>query len=91
MKQSIRRVLSIVITVVGLEFGFLLGSAIVVETIFAWPGVGRLMLNAIQGKDYPLVEAAVVTLALVFVVLNFLVDLAYAWVDPRIELGAQEA
>jgi peptide/nickel transport system permease protein len=87
LRHALKNALLPVITVVGLEFGLLLGGAIVVETIFAWPGVGRLMLNAIQGKDYPLVEAAVITLALVFVVLNLLVDLAYAYLDPRIRLA----
>jgi peptide/nickel transport system permease protein len=87
VRHALKNALLPVITVVGLEFGFLLGGAIVVETIFAWPGVGRLMLNAIQGKDYPLVEAAVITLALVFVGLNLLVDLAYAYLDPRIRLS----
>jgi ABC-type dipeptide/oligopeptide/nickel transport system permease component len=87
LRHALKNALLPVITVVGLEFGLLLGGAIVVETIFAWPGVGRLMLNAIQGKDYPLVEAAVITLALVFVLLNLLVDLAYAYLDPRIRLA----
>jgi peptide/nickel transport system permease protein len=87
LRHALKNALLPVVTVVGLEFGLLLGGAIVVETIFAWPGVGRLMLNAIQGKDYPLVEAAVITLALVFVVLNLLVDLAYAYLDPRIRLA----
>jgi ABC-type dipeptide/oligopeptide/nickel transport system permease component len=87
IRHALRNALLPVITVVGLEFGLLLGSAVVVETIFAWPGVGRLLLNAIQGKDYPLVEAAVVTLAVVFVVLNLVVDLAYAYLDPRIRLS----
>src|SRR5262245_18404446 len=87
VRHALKNALLPVITVIGLEFGFLLGGAIVVEVIFAWPGVGRLMLNAIQGKDYPVVEAAVITLALVFVGLNLLVDLAYAYLDPRIRLS----
>jgi peptide/nickel transport system permease protein len=87
VRHALKNALLPVVTVVGLEFGVLLGGAIVTETIFAWPGVGRLMLNAIQGKDYPLVEAAVITLALVFVVLNLLVDLAYGYLDPRIRLS----
>jgi len=87
LRHALKNALLPVITVIGLEFGLLLGGAIVVETIFAWPGVGRLMLTAIQGKDYPVVEAAVITLALVFVGLNLLVDLGYAYLDPRIRLS----
>ena len=76
-----------VVTIVGLEFGFLLGGVVVVETIFAWPGVGRLIFNAINQRDIPLVQAAVIVLAMVFVLLNFLVDLIYARLDPRVRLS----
>ena len=73
-----------VVTVIGLQFGLLLGGSLVAETIFAWPGVGRLMLFAISNRDYPLVEAAVFVLAMVFVTCNLAVDLCYAWLDPRV-------
>jgi ABC-type dipeptide/oligopeptide/nickel transport system permease component len=76
-----------VVTMIGLEFGFLLGGVVVVETIFAWPGVGRLVFNAINQRDIPLVQAAVVMLSGVFVGLNILVDLLYAWLDPRVRLA----
>jgi peptide/nickel transport system permease protein len=75
-----------VVTIVGLEFGFLLGGVVVVETIFAWPGVGRLIFNAINQRDIPLVQAAVIVLAIVFVSLNLLVDVLYARLDPRVRL-----
>jgi peptide/nickel transport system permease protein len=75
-----------VVTMLGLEFGFLLSGVVVVETIFSWPGVGRLVFNAINHRDIPLVQAAVVVLALVFIGLNLLVDLVYARLDPRIRL-----
>jgi ABC-type dipeptide/oligopeptide/nickel transport system permease component len=72
------------ITVVGLEFGALLGGSVVVEAIFAWPGVGRQTYAAIQAKDFPLVIASVTVLAVSYVLINLLVDLVYAWLDPRI-------
>lgn len=73
-----------VVTILGLDFGLLLGGAVVTETIFAWPGTGRLMVQAIQGRDFPVVQAGVFILAIVFVVLNALLDLLYGWLDPRI-------
>jgi peptide/nickel transport system permease protein len=76
-----------VVTMIGLEFGFLLSGVVVVETIFSWPGIGRLVFNAINHRDIPLVQAAVITLALVFVGLNLMVDLVYAQIDPRIRLS----
>ena len=76
-----------VVTMIGLEFGFLLGGVVVVETIFAWPGVGRMVFNAINQRDIPLVQAAVVMLSGVFVGLNLVVDLLYAWLDPRVRLA----
>jgi len=76
-----------VVTLSGLEFGYLLGGAVIVEQIFALPGVGRLTLEAITQRDYALVEGAVLFVALNFMVLNLLVDLAYAVLDPRVRLG----
>lgn len=75
-----------VITMLGLEFGFLLSGVVVVETVFSWPGVGRLVFNAINHRDIPLVQAAVIMFALVFVSLNLAVDLLYARLDPRVRL-----
>ena len=76
-----------VVTMVGLEFGFMLSGVVVVETIFSWPGVGRLVFNAINQRDIPLVQAAVIVFAVVFVAINLVVDLVYARLDPRIRLG----
>jgi len=73
-----------VITLAGLQFGTLLGGAVVTETVFAWPGVGRLAVQSIFVRDYPVVQAAVFVLALSFVTINLLVDLAYGQLDPRI-------
>ncbi len=74
------------VTMIGLEFGSLLSGVVVVETIFSWPGVGRLVFNAINQRDIPLVQAAVITFSLVFILLNLAVDLVYARLDPRIRL-----
>src|SRR5688500_12307965 len=73
-----------VVTLIGLQFGTLLGGAVVTETIFAWPGVGRLAVQSIFVRDYPVVQAGVLVLALTFVALNLLVDLLYGVLDPRI-------
>ena len=76
-----------VITVIGLNVGSLLGGAILTETIFAWPGVARLVVDAIFARDYPVVQGTVLVIAIVFVLVNLLVDLAYAYLDPRIRYG----
>lgn len=73
-----------VVTVIGLELGILLGGTVVTEAVFAWPGVGFLVVEAINHQDYPVVQAAVALLAFVFVGVNLAVDLLYAWLDPRI-------
>jgi peptide/nickel transport system permease protein len=76
-----------VVTLLGLEFGFLLSGVVVTETVYSWPGVGRLVYNAITGRDIPLVQAAVVTFSFMFVLLNLLVDILYVQLDPRIRLN----
>ena len=88
LKHTLRNAALPIVTVVGLQFGLLLGGAIVCEMIFSWPGVGRLMIFAIYNRDFPLVEAAVFVMAMVFVAGNMLVDLCYAWLDPRVKLEA---
>lgn len=76
-----------VITIVGLEIGSLLGGAILTETVFSWPGVGRLTVEAVTNRDYPLMQATVLFLAVVFVVVNLVVDILYAFLDPRVRLS----
>ena len=76
-----------VITVIGLNVGSLLSGAILTETIFAWPGVGRLVVDAIFARDYPIVQGTVFVIALVFVAVNLVVDVSYAYLDPRIRYG----
>jgi ABC-type dipeptide/oligopeptide/nickel transport system permease component len=73
-----------IVTLVGLQFGYLLGGAVVTETVFSWPGMGRTVVRAILSKDFPLVQGIVLTMALSFVTVNLLVDLLYAALDPRI-------
>jgi peptide/nickel transport system permease protein len=74
------------VTVIGLQFGFILGGAVVIETIFTWPGVGLFTIQAILNRDYPVVQAAVFVLATGVVVINLVVDLLYVWLDPRIRI-----
>ena len=85
--HAARNALLPVLTVVGLEFGTLLGGAVVTETIFSWPGLGQLTVTAIGARDYQMVQGVVVLLAAVFVLLNLLVDVLYAVLDPRIRYG----
>ncbi len=86
-KHVLKNALIPIITVVGLQLGALLAGSIITETIFAWPGVGRLTLQAIQARDYPLVQGCILTIALTYVFVNLAVDCFYAWADPRMRLG----
>ena len=84
LKHVLRNALIPVVTVIGLQLGLLLSGAVLTETIFSLPGLGRLMVNAILARDYPVVQAAALLTAFLFVVVNLLVDLSYAYLDPRI-------
>ncbi|MDQ3547421.1 MAG: ABC transporter permease [Chloroflexota bacterium] len=86
-RHALRNALIPLVTVVGLQVGALLGGAVITETIFAWPGVGRLTIQAIQTKDLPLVQAAVTVIATIFVLVNLIVDLLYTYLDPKIRLS----
>jgi ABC-type dipeptide/oligopeptide/nickel transport system permease component len=83
-KHALKNALIPVVTVIGLQYGFLLGGAVVTETIFAWPGVGRLAITSILQRDYPVVQGCVLLVAVVFVLINLVVDLLYGLLDPRI-------
>jgi peptide/nickel transport system permease protein len=83
--HALKNALIPTVTVLGLQFAFLLGGVVIVEFIFAWPGVGRLALDAIQRRDYPMVQGAVLAVTLTFVLINLLVDILYTYLDPRIE------
>ena len=84
LKHGLRNAAIPLVTYLGLQMGLLLGGTVVVEEIFAWPGVGRLLLQAISFRDYPVVQAATFMLAMIFVVVNFLVDIVYTALDPRV-------
>lgn len=76
-----------VITLLGLQLGSLLGGAVITEAVFSWPGIGSLMVESIQKRDYPVVQGCVLLISLTYVLVNTLTDLVYAWIDPRIRLG----
>jgi ABC-type dipeptide/oligopeptide/nickel transport system permease component len=84
MRHALRNILIPLVTVVGLQLGALFGGAVITESIFAWPGVGRLALQSINARDYPMVQAAVLVISIVYVFLNLAVDLLYVYLDPRI-------
>ncbi|MBI4588517.1 MAG: ABC transporter permease [Candidatus Rokubacteria bacterium] len=83
-KHALKNASIPIVTIVGIELGTLLGGAVITETIFAWPGVGRLSVQAIYNRDFPVVQAAVFLLATTFVLVNLLVDVVYTYLDPRI-------
>jgi peptide/nickel transport system permease protein len=85
-KHALKNAAIPIVTIVGIELGTLLGGSVITETIFAWPGVGRLSVQAIANRDYPVVQAAVFLLASTFVVVNLAVDIVYTYLDPRIRL-----
>jgi len=84
MRHALRNALIPVVTVVGLQFGGLLGGAVIIETVFARQGIGRLLVGALQARDFPIAQSAVLMIALVYVFVNLGVDLLYGWIDPRI-------
>lgn len=84
VRHALRNAILPVVTVVGLQFGFLLGGAIVTETVFAWPGIGRLIVDSIAQRDFPVVQGSILMLAVVFVFVNLIVDLSYGLINPRI-------
>ncbi|SME99663.1 peptide/nickel transport system permease protein [Xaviernesmea oryzae] len=87
IRHALRNALLPVLSVIGLRFGALLGGAVLTETIFAWPGLGQLTITAISQRDLPLIQGIVLTFAIIFALVNLVVDLLYAAVDPRIRLG----
>jgi peptide/nickel transport system permease protein len=87
IRHALRNALLPIVTVIGLQFGTLLGGAVLTETIFAWPGVGRLLVDSIGSRDYPVVQGVVLLLSVSFIAINLITDLLYAYVDPRIRYG----
>ena len=90
-RHALRNALLGVVTLFGLQLGNLLGGAVITETIFAWPGIGRLVFEAIQARDYPLVQGCVLVIAVTTMAVNLATDLAYQRLDPRVRLGAEDA
>ena len=78
-----------ILTLLGLQLGGLLGGAVITETVFAWPGLGLLMIEAIQQRDYPVVQAAVLCISVTYLIVNLLTELLYAWLDPRIQFKTE--
>ncbi|MBT9132155.1 MAG: Glutathione transport system permease protein GsiC [Syntrophomonadaceae bacterium] len=83
-RHALKNALIPVVTVVGLQFGALLEGAVVVEVIFAWPGLGRLLVDSIFARDFPVIQGCVFVIAVMYVIVNLLIDISYAWLDPRI-------
>jgi peptide/nickel transport system permease protein len=86
-RHALRNIAIPIITVLAVDFGLLMGGAVVTETIFAWPGVGRLMIQAIGQRDFPILQAGVFVVAVMVVLANLLADIAYAWFDPQVTYG----
>lgn len=86
-KHALKNTAIPLVTLWGLDVGVLFGGAVITESIFAWPGTGRLVIESVTRRDFPVVQAAVFFIALIFVLVNLVVDLIYGWLDPRIRLG----
>ncbi|MGH9176501.1 MAG: nickel ABC transporter permease, partial [Vicinamibacterales bacterium] len=86
VQHALRNAMIPVMTVAGMRFAGLLGGAVIVETIFAWPGIGKFVLDSIFDRDYPVIQGFVVFMGTIFLLMNLLVDVSYAWLDPRIRL-----
>jgi len=89
IKHGFRNALLPTVTFLGLQFGSLLGGTVIVEQVFSWPGIGTLIVDAINQRDYPVIQGGVIFLALIMVVVNLLVDLSYTLIDPRIKTGKE--
>jgi peptide/nickel transport system permease protein len=85
-RHALRNAMIPVITIVGIQFGRLLGGAVVTESVFAYPGIGRLVINSIANRDYPVVQATLMLVVLIFLITNIIVDASYAFLDPRVKL-----
>jgi ABC-type dipeptide/oligopeptide/nickel transport system permease component len=87
IRHALRNALIPTVTIAGLQMGYLLGGSIIVETVFSWPGLGALMIDSIRIRDYTMVQAAALLFAATFLILNLLVDMLYAYLDPRVRYG----
>lgn len=89
LRHALKNALIPIVTVTGMRFGSLLGGAVIIETVFAWPGIGKFVLDSIYDRDYPTIQGFVLFMGTVFVLINFLVDLSYLWLDPRVRLTGE--
>jgi len=85
--HALRNAMLPVITILGVQFASLLGGTVIIESVFSWPGVGGLMLDGISNRDYAVVQGGLLLLVLLFILINLLVDLTYALIDPRLRIG----
>ncbi|MEM3786002.1 MAG: ABC transporter permease, partial [Nitrososphaeria archaeon] len=85
-KHVLKNALIPVVTIIGLQFGALLGGAVITETIFAWPGLGRLIVDSINSRDYPMVQGSIFIFALLYALVNLATDILYTLIDPRVRL-----
>jgi peptide/nickel transport system permease protein len=90
INHAARNAMLPIITALAIEFGYAIGGQVLIETVFAWPGIGRTMVEAALRKDYPLAQATFIILAMIVIVMNFVSDLTYSYVDPRVRLGEEE-
>jgi len=91
LKHALRNALIPTVTLIGLQFGNLLGGTVIIELVFSWPGVGRLLIEAISQRDFPVIQGAVVVLSMIMILVNLLVDISYGFIDPRIKQGGEKA
>ncbi|HID93679.1 MAG TPA: ABC transporter permease, partial [bacterium (Candidatus Stahlbacteria)] len=88
-RHALKNALIPVVTVLGLQFGALLEGAVIVEVIFAWPGIGKLLVDSVFARDFPMIQGCVLFIAAMYVFINLLVDISYAYLDPRIRYEAR--
>ena len=91
VKHGLRNAMMPIVTVIGLQFGSLLGGAVLTETVFQWPGIGKYAADSITRSDFPVIQAVVLLIAIIFVLMNLIVDIIYAFLDPRIKYGKKES
>ena len=89
-RHVLRNAIPPIITIVGLQIGHILGGAVVIENIFSWPGVGGLLIDAINAKDTPMIEGCVLVIAFGYAVINLIVDIIYACIDPRLKYSGED-
>jgi peptide/nickel transport system permease protein len=87
LRHALKNTFIPVITIIGLEFGHLLGGTVIIETIFAWPGIGRLLITSISARDIPVIQGCVVFITITYLMINFVTDISYSYLDPRIGRG----